>query len=149
MKKINVHYDNTFPSDLIEVIAKEDCDTIKKIKSLIEEKNCKHIIGERNNQFYNISISDVFHFFCKDSCVFFTTDKYVFEVKDRLYEIEDKLNSLNFIKINKSEIINIDKVMKFDLTFSAKIYVHLNNGYICSVSRRNLKKIKTLIGVKR
>lgn len=149
MKKIKIEFDKSIESNLIKVIANEDCDEIRKIENLFNYSNTDYLIGYKNNQYYNIPIENIYKIFCKNSSVFIKVEKQEFEIRERLYEVEKKLLNFSFVKINQSEIINLKKVLKFDLSLTAKINVVLKNGDILSVSRRNMKKIKKIIGVKK
>ena len=74
-----------------------------------------------------------------------TDGEYV--VKMRLYEVEKRLDKRNFVRISNSEIINLKKVKKFDLSFAGTICVSLSDGSTTYVSRRNVAKIKEVLGL--
>lgn len=54
------------------------------------------------------------------------TDKGEYTVRFRLYELEERLNPNQFIRISHSEIINLKKVINFDLSFTGTICVNLS-----------------------
>ena len=62
-----------------------------------------------------------------------------------MYEIEHRLNN-SFVRISRSEIINISYIKKLDLYFKGTIAVELKNGTVSYVSRRNLKNFKKVLG---
>ena len=66
---------------------------------------------------------------------------------DRLYEIEERLNPHQFVRISNSEIINLKRVDNFDLSFTGTICVKLSNGTTTYVSRRYVAKIKKILGI--
>ena len=74
-----------------------------------------------------------------------TDGEYI--VKMRLYEVEKRLDKRNFVRISNSEIINLKKVKKFDLSFAGTICVSLSDGSTTYVSRRNVSKIKQVLGL--
>lgn len=74
-----------------------------------------------------------------------TDGEYI--VKMRLYEVEKRLDKRNFVRISNSEIINLKKVKKFDLSFAGTICVLLSDGSTTYVSRRNVSKIKQVLGL--
>ena len=75
------------------------------------------------------------------------TDKGEYILRLRLYEIENRLPSNQFIRISNSEIINLKKVNNFDLSFTGTICVKLSNGIITYVSRRYVPKLKKILGI--
>ena len=147
MKKINIEYDKSLDSDLIKVIAKEDSEELRQITDLFEKKRNNYLLAFKNNQYFNIPIINIHRIFCRDSSVYIKVNTEEYEIKERLYEVELKTINYSFIKINKGELINIKQIKKFDLSITAKINVELKNGDISCVSRRNIKKIKEIIGL--
>ena len=79
--------------------------------------------------------------------VFAVTDKGEYITRLRLYEMEERLNSNQFVRISNSEIINFKKVKNFDLSFTGTICVEFMNGTTTYVSRRYISKIKTILGI--
>lgn len=65
----------------------------------------------------------------------------------RLYQLEDRLPKKQFIKISRSEIVNLDYVKSLDLSFSGTIALELKNGQVTYVSRRSLKNFKEALGL--
>ena len=63
-------------------------------------------------------------------------------VQKKLYELENELGDTNFIRISKSEIINIRKIKSLDMSITGTIRLVLKTGYETYVSRRNVAKIK-------
>lgn len=75
------------------------------------------------------------------------TGKGEYTVRIRLYEIEERLNPGQFVRISNSEIINLKKVKNFDLSFTGTICVELVNGMTTYVSRRYVSKVKKILGI--
>ena len=63
-------------------------------------------------------------------------------VQKKLYELETELGDTNFIRISKSEIVNIRKIKSLDLSITGTIKLVMKTGYETYVSRRNVAKIK-------
>ena len=65
-----------------------------------------------------------------------------YAVQKKLYELENELGDTNFIRISKSEIINIRKIKSLDMSITGTIRLVMKTGYETYVSRRNVAKIK-------
>ena len=65
----------------------------------------------------------------------------------RLYEVEQRLNPHQFVRISNSEIINLKKIDYFDLSFTGTICVKLRGGMVTYISRRYVSKVKTILGI--
>ena len=89
-----------------------------------------------------VSRSAVLRFFSEDKGVFCQTDKGVYTVRQRLYELEEELEGTRFVRVSNSEIVNLDRVTALDLTLTGTIKMTLAGAAVCWVSRRYVKKIK-------
>lgn len=77
------------------------------------------------------------------------TAKKIYPVRLRLYELEERLDPLRFVRISNSEIINLDAVTAVDLSLTGTICMTLNATVTSYVSRRYVKKIKDVLMQKR
>ena len=103
------------------------------------------VYGER--EAVRVSRSMVLRFYAEDKGVFCQTGKGTFTVRQRLYELEEKLAGTKFVRVSNSEIVNLDRVTALDLTLAGTIKMTLEGGTVCWVSRRYVKKIKSALGL--
>ena len=68
-----------------------------------------------------------------------------FEIKFKLYEIEERLSNLHFIRISKFAIVNIEQINNIELSFGGSLIINLVNGRKETISRRYTKKVKDFI----
>ena len=94
-----------------------------------------------------VSRSAALRFFAEDKGVFCQTDKGMYTVRARLYELEEELEGTRFVRVSNSEIVNLDRVTALDLTLTGTIKMTLAGGTVCWVSRRYVKKIKQALGL--
>ena len=69
-------------------------------------------------------------------------------LKMRLYEFEElaeRCGWTDFIRISNTDIVNLSKVQKFDMSFSGIIKVIYGNEKVAIVSRRYMNKIKSQV----
>ena len=71
----------------------------------------------------------------------------MYDLKERLYELEARLDRHTFVRISQSEIVNLHKVTALDLKLSGTIKMTPAGGTVCYVSRRYVKKIKEALGL--
>lgn len=105
------------------------------------------ISGSKNEKIEVIEQEDLIRVYSNSGKVFAVTDKGEYTARLRLYEMEERLNSNQFVRISNSEIINFKKVKNFDLSFTGTICVEFMNGTTTYVSRRYVSKIKTILGI--
>ena len=105
------------------------------------------ITGIKNEKIEVLEQSDLIRVYASSGKVFAVTDNGEYTLHIRLYEIEERLNSHQFVRISNSEIINLKRVDNFDLSFTGTICVKLSNGTTTYVSRRYVAKIKKILGI--
>ena len=71
----------------------------------------------------------------------------IFDLRERLYELEAKLDRHTFVRISHSEIVNLRKITAMDLGLTGTIRITLAEETVCYVSRRYVKKIKEALGL--
>ena len=101
----------------------------------------------REREAVRVSRSTVLRFFAEDKGVLCQTANGVFSVRQRLYELEEALAGTRFARVSNSEIVNLDRVTGLDLTLAGTIRMTLEDGTVCWVSRRYVKKIKQALGM--
>ena len=104
------------------------------------------IIGYGENQAIRLKTDEVTCFMVEDSKVYALTDKEKYQLKQRLYQLEEMLPD-NFVKINQSCIANIRQIKKFDTSVSGTLVINFKNGYKDYVSRRQMKAVKERFGL--
>ena len=104
------------------------------------------IIGYGENQAIRLKTDEVTCFMVEDSKVYALTDKEKYQLKQRLYQLEEMLPD-NFVKINQSCIANIRQSKKFDTSVSGTLVINFKNGYKDYVSRRQMKAVKERFGL--
>ena len=68
-----------------------------------------------------------------------------YTVQKKLYELEQELKESHFVRISKSEIVNIRKIKNLDMSMTGTIRITMKNGYETYVSRRNVARIKEVL----
>lgn len=70
------------------------------------------------------------------------TGSEAYSVPLRLYELEERLDPLRFVRISNSEIVNLDRITAVDLSLAGTICMTLDGTVRVYASRRYVKKIK-------
>ena len=120
---------------------------VNEILRKLSEDAPRVITGFKEDTAEIIEPQDIFRFYASGGKVFATTAKGEFQLRIRLYEIEENRNLPGFVRISNSEIINLKKVKNFDLSFTGTICVTLLDGTVTYVSRRYVNKIKKILGI--
>jgi len=92
---------------------------------------------------------DFLRFYADGKGVSAQTVGETYVVRLRLYELEEKLDPVRFVRISNGEIINLDQVTAVDLSLSGTIRMTLGGEVYVYVSRRYMKKIKETLNLGR
>ncbi len=129
----------------IEIIIKapEITEEVKIITNSIMEisKSVKQIIGTKDNKIYLLTIDEIICFYSEDKNNYCKTLKGTFKIKEKLYELEEKLIYGDFVRISNSCIINLKYVDSFDTSIIGTIEVLFKDGTKEYVSRRRVKEV--------
>ena len=98
---------------------------------------------------YLLQQGEFLRFYTEGKGVCAQTREKNYAVRLRLYELEEQLDPLRFVRISNSEIINLDAVTAVDLSLTGTICMTLDGRFSSYVSRRYVKKIKEVLTRKR
>lgn len=127
------------------VFAHERSELVKSIESLVERCE-KNFVAYGDGCVRKIRADEVYCFVSCGGKVYALTEKEKLLLKERLYQIEEKLGN-NFVKINQSCIGNVNSIKNFDVSVSGTLKVIFKNGYTDYVSRRQIKNVKERFGI--
>jgi DNA-binding LytR/AlgR family response regulator len=122
-------------------------DEINEIVKRISEQPAFVLAGFQNSEVAVLDPDKIVHVYAANQKVYAETDDGEYTVRLRMYEIEERLFPLGFVRISSSEIVNLKKVKGFDLGFTGTICVNFQNGSTAYVSRRYVAKIKQILGI--
>ena len=145
--KIEVKIENTYTEPKVVILTDQMTDEVNEIIRKLSEHTPQMIAGFQDDLLKVLDQEEIFHLFTENGRVLARTRDGVYSLRTRMYELEERLDKKNFVRISNSEIINLKKVKAFDLSLSGTILVSLLNGTVTYVSRRYVPKIKQLLGI--
>lgn len=140
--KVNIKLDQSIKEAYIEIYTNEINNEINDIVTYVEKNTLKNILCLEDDKIYLINPNEINFFYSENQNIFANTDKGVFKVKYKLYELEEKLSHLSFIRISKSALANLSKVNHFEMSFGGTVTVIFQNNSKEYVSRKYVNKIK-------
>ena len=145
--QVEIKIDEKCTKSKIIIITDKMTDEINEIVKRISEQPPLVLAGFQNSEVTALDPDNIIRIYTSNQKVYAMTDNGEYTVRLRIYEIEERLYPLGFVRISSSEIINLKKVKGFDLGFSGTICVSFQNGSIAYVSRRYVTKIKQVLGI--
>lgn len=145
--KVELKIDSSCTEPKVIIMASSVTEEVNNILKKLSEDTLQIISGSKNGKINVLEQADLIRIYANDKKIFAVTDKGEYVLRQRLYELEEQLDTHWFVRISNSEIINLRKVSHFDLSITGTICVRLSDNTTTYVSRRYVSKIKKILGI--
>lgn len=145
--QIEIKLDASYKEPKIIVLTDKMTEEINTVLSNLSEGTPQMLAGFRENNVELLEQADIIRVYSAAGKVLAVTQHGEYRIRQRLYELEERLNKNYFVRISNSEIVNLKQVKGFDLSLTGTICVRLPNGAVTYVSRRYVAKIKQMLGM--
>lgn len=116
-------------------------DELEEMLNLIT-KSKKTIVGYTQDKTVSIiRLSDILYFEAVGELVFAYTSTKMYDIKMRLYQVEEYVGQNNILRASKSILLNLNKVESFRSAQNGRIIATIENGEEVIVSRSYAKNI--------
>lgn len=136
------------PKDEDSIIIR--CDTMNEtIMTLIQKlkQQEEKFTAMQGTSISRIAPDDVFYFESVDNKTFLYTQKQVYEIKQRLYEIEESFQGSDYFRASKSIIVNLSKIHHLSPMLGSRLEAVLINNEKVIISRQYVAQLKELLGL--
>ncbi len=89
----------------------------------------------------------VYYFESVDDKVFAYCESKVYEIRRKLYELEQQFENTDFLRVSKSVIVDLSKVTKLTPGFNGRFEAILDNGEKVVISRQYVPALKKKLGL--
>lgn len=145
--KVEVIIDGFLNENKVTIYAKKHSKDIENIRDMLTDRLLDKIVAFYDKEIFILSFDEIIRIYAQDKEVFVKTNNKSYKVRLTLTELEKRLDKKKFIRISRSEIVNLDYVKRLDLSFTGTIAVELANNEVSYVSRRKLKDFKKILGL--
>ena len=136
------------PNDEDVVIVRCASPDQRLISMLLTFQNAKtELTGYLDDRIVRLNYQDVFYFEANENRVFAYCSSEVYEVRYKLYELENLFAPWDFVRCSKSLIVNMEKIESLSPLFSGQLEAHLNNGERIVISRQYVHSLKEKLGI--
>lgn len=147
MVKVDIKIDKDVLETTVIIVTNEIDDEVLKLQENIINLKPNLLSGFNGNRFEIIKEENIIRLYTSEGRVYIVTKDKEYVTRQTLQELENELNKNYFIRISRFDIINLDKIKSFDLSFVGTISVEMVNGDVLYVSRRKLKEVKSYLGI--
>lgn len=103
------------------------------------------LTGNIDDRIYQFNLSDVFYFEAVDERVFAYTEDKSYELKIRLYALENAYADKHFIRCSKAFVINLMKLESISPALNGRFTANMKNSEKIIISRQYVPEIKRAV----
>ncbi|WP_102399359.1 LytTR family DNA-binding domain-containing protein [Haloimpatiens massiliensis] len=140
--KVDIQVDSKYEETKVVIYTSEITDEIQEVINSLKKAGKKHILGTKGEKIYILNPQEISFFYSERGKVFAQTDNLYYEVKEKLYELEERLKGTSFVRISKSSIANVNKIKNLEMFFNGSMCVNFISGKQEYISRRYMKNVK-------
>lgn len=147
--KLNIKIDTNVSEPEALIVTPKMNEEVSKIVDFIENLNgmTTVISGTKDDKVEILEQDSLIRLYAEGGKIFAVTENGLYQLRLRLYELEERLDAGRFVRISNSEIVNLKKVRSIDLSFAGTICMEMSNRQVSYVSRRYVSKIKKILGL--
>lgn len=103
--------------------------------------------GYEDTRIYQISLRDVYYFEGVDNKVYAYLKNQVYEIKNKLYELEELHKKRKFFRCSKSVLVNLLKIECVKPALNGRFTARLLNGEQVIISRQYVPELKKTLQI--
>lgn len=144
--KIHIHIDSELKETEIHIHAASYDETVAQLMNKLKQTTIDTIAGHLDGEIHIIKLQDVYSIFTEEGKIFLQTDEEEYEVKQKLYEIEQRYPS-QLIRVNKATLVHFEKIASIQSKVLGSPQLTLENGVTVPISRNYFKALKEAFGL--
>ncbi|WP_431027208.1 LytTR family DNA-binding domain-containing protein [Lysinibacillus sp. LZ02] len=114
---------------------------VEQLMKTLKSPKTSMVDGYNATEIRMLKLDDIFTIYVEDAKVYFQTAEEEFESKRKLYELEALLES-SFVKVNKSTLVNLSKIVSIQIGIVSTPQLVLDNETTIHISRKYFKLLK-------
>lgn len=144
--KVKIQVDPAITDEYVEFHIRKITDDVSRFAEIMEKSDSILTGTDQYDRIVIISPDEIVALHAEKKWCRIFTDTADFSCRKRLYELEDLLGP-DFMRISKSNIVNIRKIKSVEAVFNGMMLLHMKNGSKEYVSRTYLPDLKSFLGI--
>ena len=139
--KITLNQDPAFPETEVIINCPQADEDILRLVAMLRIHQ-KKLVGILEGGRHLLDVKDILYIDTADKRTFLYTGTAVHESALRLYELENNLKELDFLRVGRSAIVNFRKIRSIRPELGGRLLVTMDNGEQVYVSRQYAGEMK-------
>lgn len=144
--KISINIDTSMQDTEIQISYNQLTPEIEKILATLRILN-QQLMVTKNEETHLLDVSKIIYIEVVNRKTFVYTKEEYYESKLKLYEMEERLIACGFVRISKSNLVQLRMIKSLKNDLDRKIRLTLENGEQIMVSRQYAEELKRRLGV--
>lgn len=140
--KINIDIDENYDESSITIQTKEWTQELEEILHIIIKSKQQRLFGVDEDQTVLLEPQKIDFIHAEKRKIYAVVHDRRFEVRMKLYEVEDFLIPHGFMRFSKSVIGNLHRIERFELSFNGNLCVYFQSGNKEYITRKYVGAIK-------
>lgn len=145
MREIKTRFEQQPGLEEIEVVirASNRDDDVERLMALLSGRPSKLLtVTSTGGELLRIAADDVISAAVFDKLTLLVTEDGSYTVRQSLQSLEQELSDTSFVRVSRHEIVNLNKVKKYDFTLNGTLRLELAGGMETWASRRCIPAIR-------
>ena len=130
--------------EMVEIRYHWITDEILEIITFVKSRQGQ-LSAARDGKRFEVPVVDLFYAESVDERLFLYTASDSYEIRMKLYELEDLLKNKSILRISKSMIVNLMKITSVRPTLNGRFSAVLKNGEEIIISRKYVPALKQVL----
>ncbi|MBQ9252904.1 MAG: LytTR family transcriptional regulator DNA-binding domain-containing protein [Clostridia bacterium] len=130
--------------EMVEIRYHWITDEVQELISFVKSRQGQ-LTASRDGQRFEIPVMDLFYAESVDDQVFLYTAHDSFEIRMKLYELEELLRNRHFLRASKSMLVNLMKITSIRPALNGRFTAILKNGEEVIISRKYVPGLKQIL----
>ncbi len=143
--QIRFHLHEKYAYPEIVICGHEMNEELKGIAESIAQAVNRELTGYADGEASMLRQSEIIRIYAEQQKVIAETASGKYALRTTLHQLEEQLEDGQFVRISKSEIVNIRKIRKLDTSIAGTVRIFLQGDVETYVSRRNIPMIRKML----
>ena len=130
--------------EMVEIRYHWITDEIHEIITFVKSRQGQ-LSAVRDGKRFEVPVVDLFYAESVDDRLFLYTASDSYEIRMKLYELEDLLKNKSFLRVSKGMIVNLMKITSVRPALNGRFSAVLKNGEEIIISRKYVPSLKSVL----
>lgn len=145
--KINLDIGEHHKESSITIQAPELTSELQEMIRVLQTNKRERLFGVKEEQTILLDPEDIDYVCAKKRKIFAVIYNERYEIRMKLYEMEEMLYPFQFMRFSKSVIGNLNHIARFELAFNGNLCVYFHSGNKEYITRKYVTKIKEALSM--